>query len=310
MQALRSSNTFWYFAILVALLYLGIVYTFNKDEPQRRLEPRSAEFETLQVKTLQVDFLRVEGMQMEPLKLEPLKVDLGTIRVQVDGTAAVDTDKLASFYAIAKEAGTDKVTTHSYQNMYDKYLPELRRKKIKMLEIGLGCDMNYGPGKSLKVWQKYFETYGAELHFIEVDAVCAAKWQSSYPNIKFWAGSQKDVAFLDTVKAGTGGANQFDLIIDDGGHTMSQQKISMINLWSSVKPGGYYVIEDLQTSFLSGYIDEYPTAIQWIKEFIDCFYVNAGDRPATNCTLPFVTKEVLSYECFYEACVFHKKPVA
>ena len=46
-----------------------------------------------------------------------------------------------SFYEIAKEKGTDKVTVHSYHEMYEKYLPPLRNKKIKMLEIGLGCDM-------------------------------------------------------------------------------------------------------------------------------------------------------------------------
>lgn len=46
-----------------------------------------------------------------------------------------------TFYEIAKEKGTDKVTAHSYHNMYEKYFPAIRNKRIKMLEIGLGCDM-------------------------------------------------------------------------------------------------------------------------------------------------------------------------
>lgn len=46
-----------------------------------------------------------------------------------------------SFYDIAKEKGTDKVTAHSYHHMYEKYFPAIRNKRIKMLEIGLGCDM-------------------------------------------------------------------------------------------------------------------------------------------------------------------------
>lgn len=49
-----------------------------------------------------------------------------------------------TFYEIAKEKGTDKVTDHSYQHVYDKYLPAIRNKRIKMLEIGLGCDMVSG----------------------------------------------------------------------------------------------------------------------------------------------------------------------
>jgi hypothetical protein len=37
---------------------------------------------------------------------------------------------------------------------------------------------------------------------------------------------------------------QYDIIIDDGYHASNQQ-ISFKTLWSNVKPGGYFVIEDL-----------------------------------------------------------------
>lgn len=50
-------------------------------------------------------------------------------------------DNLPSFFEIAQTHGTDKVTTHHYEQMYETYLPALRHKRIKMLEIGLGCDM-------------------------------------------------------------------------------------------------------------------------------------------------------------------------
>lgn len=56
-----------------------------------------------------------------------------------------------SFYEIAIKTGTDKVTDHSYHHMYQKYLPAIRNRKIKMLEIGLGCDMSYGPGASVSL---------------------------------------------------------------------------------------------------------------------------------------------------------------
>lgn len=46
-----------------------------------------------------------------------------------------------NWHQVATHHNTDKVNPHSYQDMYDKYLPSLRHKKIKMLEIGLGCDM-------------------------------------------------------------------------------------------------------------------------------------------------------------------------
>jgi len=216
---------------------------------------------------------------------------------------------LDTFYAIATRAGTDKVTSHSYQNVYDKYLPQLRDRPIKMLEIGLGCMMGYGPGKSMIVWKEYFSTKGIDLHFIEIDGECVKKWQSQFPSdVTVWVGQQDDVTFLEKVKTETRG--QFDLIVDDGGHTMNQQKISIQHLFEIVKPGGYYVIEDLQTSFMSIYMNESPTTIDWLKTMLDSFYVNnyspALDKKPT-ATYPAFMKDVLSFECFYEVCIFQKK---
>lgn len=39
--------------------------------------------------------------------------------------------------------------------MYEKYLSSYRDTPLKMLEIGLGCDMNYGPGKMSEVHETY-----------------------------------------------------------------------------------------------------------------------------------------------------------
>lgn len=39
--------------------------------------------------------------------------------------------------------------------MYEKYLDPIRHKPLKMLEIGLGCNMAYGPGKSYYTWLEF-----------------------------------------------------------------------------------------------------------------------------------------------------------
>jgi hypothetical protein len=63
----------------------------------------------------------------------------------------------------------------------------------------------------------------------------------------------------------------FDIIIDDGGHTVKQQRVSIETLWAQLKSGGYYIVEDLHTNIpqmhhihphLSGdmrHIDEMPS---------------------------------------------------
>lgn len=41
-----------------------------------------------------------------------------------------------------------------------------------MLEIGLGCDMGYGPGASLKLWHAFLPC--AKISFVEYDRCAAA----------------------------------------------------------------------------------------------------------------------------------------
>ncbi len=57
-------------------------------------------------------------------------------------------------------------------------------------------------------------------------------------------GSQEDIEFLKTVNSKE---DYFDVIIDDGGHTMTQQITSFIYLLPKVRSGGMYIIEDLET---------------------------------------------------------------
>lgn len=154
-----------------------------------------------------------------------------------------------SFYEIAIKHGTDKVTDHSYQDMYENYLPALRHKKLKMLEIGLGCDMSYGPGASYYTWLEYFPN--VDLYFIEYDAKCAEQWADKTTGATIITGDQGDAVFLEKFMSEHG--KDFNIIIDDGGHTMEQQQTSLKHLWKAVKPGGIYFCEDLQTSYWDNY---------------------------------------------------------
>ena len=58
------------------------------------------------------------------------------------------------FYDLAKglEPTSDKVTAHSYETMYGTFVYPLKfaAHPPRILEIGLGCNMDYGPGASVK----------------------------------------------------------------------------------------------------------------------------------------------------------------
>ena len=220
----------------------------------------------------------------------------------IRGMVNASNDCSKTFFELATEIGTDKVTDHSYQHAYEFYLPSLRHKPVKMLEIGLGCNMRYGPGKSLDLWDRYYTHPNSSIFFIEYDEECAKKWNQAHARVVVDAGDQANVPFLNGFLQHHG--CDFDVIIDDGGHTMVQQITSFQNLFLSLKSGGLYFLEDLQTSYMHGYGGGYlrgGTTIEYIKAMIDGFYGH-GVGPAID-----IVGYIQSINCFTEICVFTKK---
>lgn len=139
---------------------------------------------------------------------------------------------------LALKAGTDKSSqSHHYTKAYAQYFSPLKEKPIKFLEIGIG------EGSSVKLWENYFPN--AELHFIDIGSTYI-KYFSERSHYHFI--DQTNAMGLKTFGDQTG---LFDIIIDDGGHSMMQQLVSFQTLFPYVKPGGLYVIEDLHTSYWS-----------------------------------------------------------
>ena len=118
---------------------------------------------------------------------------------------------------------------------------------MKMLEIGLGCNMRYGPGASVALYRILFPE--ADKWEAEYDGDCVKKSreQGHLNDFNVLVGDQGDIPTLDKWIEESGGAN-FDVVIDDGGHTQCQIWTTFQKLWPPLLPGGLYFIEDLQVS--------------------------------------------------------------
>lgn len=181
-------------------------------------------------------------------------------------------DELAIKYNTDKSSLDHQYTKH-YQIYFDKYV----KNPKKILELGIyttKIDTN-GPtvnesGASLKTWSEYFSDaiiYGLDLiDFSNLDKTynniktfpcnCEIResedfekltdeWLKSLvedPKQKMIGGK---VSLTDMVNSlGT----NFDIIIDDGPHTMTGQQIFLGYMFKHLKSGGLFVIEDLFTS--------------------------------------------------------------
>lgn len=138
--------------------------------------------------------------------------------------------------------GTDKATWHNYCDFYELVLPK---------DIGALLEIGVKDGASLKMWRDYYAEaiaiYGIDINkpptifgcrTFKEDATNPKLWQQFWPL-------------------------GFDIIIDDGSHLCSHQRITFEHAWKCLKPGGFYIIEDVHSSFLGEYADESPTTYEW-----------------------------------------------
>lgn len=220
------------------------------------------------------------------------------------------------WYDVAIQTSTDKVRKHAYDVAYDKYLPQyLQQGRIKLLEIGLGCNMQYGPGASLKVWLEYFKDIQLELHFLEYDRACVIQWQPKYPGVKFHIGDQANITDLQRVIDDSG---QFDVIIDDGGHSMRQQIITMeYMIPRALKAGGLFFMEDLTTSY-EGDLGAYNAEKYYdygknrttdlICDIIGDMHKSWYYRSKTMPRKHWLYKYLLNVDCYRGLCVMQRLP--
>lgn len=115
------------------------------------------------------------------------------------------------------------------------------------------------------MWRSYFGEQ-AEIVGVDISDHCKA-FETGKTKIRI--GSQEDPIFLDSLVQEFG---QFDLVLDDGGHTMTQQITSFNMLYPSVRPGGIYMVEDCHTSYheqFGGGIRKPDTFIEFAKRKVD-----------------------------------------
>ena len=155
---------------------------------------------------------------------------------------------LASLFAFY---GSDK-DRNGYSSLYNALFLPLKDSPITLLEIGIGTMIpgahstmkGYMP--DLRAWRDFFAK--SEIHGMDVAPDCMIAEDRILTHLCDSASSESCKAWIE--------ANHdmsFDIIVDDGSHWDIHQIQTLKNLFPLVKPGGFYVIEDVvPDSLVSG----------------------------------------------------------
>jgi predicted O-methyltransferase YrrM len=142
--------------------------------------------------------------------------------------------------ALADKYKTDKGSGgHHYTEVYEYFFYPIKNNVKKVLEIGVS------EGASLKMWTDYFPK--AMVYGIDIKDKSRINSKTIKTFIADQADRKKLQNFIDASGAG------FDIILDDGGHTIEQQQVSIGYLFRHLKRGGFYIIEDVHTSLNARY---------------------------------------------------------
>lgn len=126
--------------------------------------------------------------------------------------------------------GTDKLTTHSYGDVYTNIVSQIKTNSPNILEIGIAG------GYGIKAFSEYFPAgniFGIDIE----DRVEQSIKQTS--NIKLHFGNAllpESIHHFDV---------SYDLIIEDASHFPEHQIQHFDDFCKCMKQGGYYIIEDV-----------------------------------------------------------------
>jgi hypothetical protein len=157
---------------------------------------------------------------------------------------------------------------HHYLAIYDRILspyrhgfvlPDGTKRQLRFLEIGVA------QGGSLQLWRRFLGR-DAIIFGIDINSDCKA---ADDGDVHVRIGSQADPDFLRAVVAEMGGV---DVVLDDGSHIASHQRVSFETLFPLLTDRGLYAVEDLQTAYWRNWGGGYRrpgTFIEQAKQLVD-----------------------------------------
>ncbi|GGP51226.1 class I SAM-dependent methyltransferase [Streptomyces abikoensis] len=215
--------------------------------------------------------------------------------------AALDGRGAPGLAELALRHGSDKWGIHEYTPHYEHHFARYRDRPVTVVEIGVGgYDDPEAGGGSLRMWKRYFRR--GLIHGVDI----TDKSSHAEPRVTTSVADQSDPASLAALADRIG---PIDIVIDDGSHVSAHVVTAFSTLFPRLRPGGLYVVEDLQTSywpsFSGSYAEDADTSMGFLKRLVDG--LNHAEYPAKAGRPPRPTDHEVGGLHFYHNLAFVEK---
>ena len=144
--------------------------------------------------------------------------------------------------------GGGDMVLHGYTKIYEEIFKDSKDSNINYLEVGVF------QGRKLATFSDYFpngKIYGVDLSVKEFELMKSTLIEmGAFSNNNLMSVLPGDSTDISTWDQKINDYPMFDIILDDGLHRPDAQHKTLINFWNKLKPGGIYIIEDIQYQFI------------------------------------------------------------
>ena len=178
-------------------------------------------------------------------------------------------------YAHPSKRTSSKIKGHGYSIFYQKYFENLRSNNLKILEVG---SFHGNASAALYFYFKKSKLFAADI-YPDLFRYRSNRIENFYVNSSDENSIQKNI--IDKF------SDNFDIIIEDAGHSLKDQIISLFMLFKKLNSGGLFIIEELDfpdTRKDMNLMNEKPTLREIFlkfkkeKKLLNSKYIQKNDR--------------------------------
>jgi len=178
-------------------------------------------------------------------------------------------------YAHPSKRTSSKIKGHGYSIFYQKYFENLRSNNLKILEVG---SFHGNASAALYFYFKKSKLFAADI-YPDLFRYKSNRIENFYVNSSDENSIQKNI--IDKF------SDNFDIIIEDAGHSLKDQIISLFMLFKKLNSGGLFIIEELDfpdTRKDMNLMNEKPTLREILlkfkkeKKLLNSKYIQKNDR--------------------------------
>ena len=136
-------------------------------------------------------------------------------------------------YAQPYKRSSQKIKAHGYSTFYQKYFESLKNNNINILEIG---SFHGNASAALYFYFKNSKLYAGDIY------PDLFRYRSKRI-VNFFVNSSDEKSIQENIIDRF--SNNFDIIIEDAGHSLKDQIISLFMLFKKLNSGGLFIVEEL-----------------------------------------------------------------